>query len=161
METETIWLTDNGAVPNNPRLPVLVHRHVWPGGEAATIEAIFASHGWQPAWQNGINAALHFHSTAHEVLGIVIGSAQVQLGDATGPTCQVQAGDVLVLPAGTGHRRVTASPDLLVVGAYAAGHQPDMCDARPEAAPAARARIARLPDPPGCPVRGQAYPRRP
>ena len=40
--------------------------------------------GWLGAWVDGIYAFHHFHSTAHEVLGIVAGSASVILGGPKG-----------------------------------------------------------------------------
>jgi len=52
------------------------------------------------------------------VLGIVRGEAEVLFGGAKGRVLHLKPGDVVVLPAGTGHRRTSASRDLLVVGAY-------------------------------------------
>ena len=108
--------------PNNPALPVLLYRGVASGmapeGAATWLERLFARHGWANGWRNGIHPFLHFHSGTHEVLGIAAGQATVQLGGAAGPALAVAAGDVLVLPAGTGHQRLSASDELMVVGAY-------------------------------------------
>jgi uncharacterized protein YjlB len=113
---------DDGETPNNPVLPLLVyHRAFDVAGvrdPALPFEEAFAAHGWGRSWRNGIFDFLHFHTTAHEVLGIARGRARVQFGGARGQELEVEAGDVVVLPAGTGHRRLSASADLLVVGAY-------------------------------------------
>lgn len=113
---------DDGKTPNNPRLPLILYRDVLrvsPGQDpAAVCEDLFAKHGWANGWRNGIYGFLHFHTRTHEVLGIARGTARVEFGGDKGQTLDVQAGDVVVLPAGTGHRRVSSSADLLVVGAY-------------------------------------------
>jgi uncharacterized protein YjlB len=109
---------DDGAIPNS-RLPVLVYHDVKAAHEPSSCEALFASGDWLGAWWNGIYSFHHFHSTAHEVLGIVRGSAAVILGGpALGERFEVGVGDVLVLPAGTGHRNAGSTSDLLVIGAY-------------------------------------------
>ena len=112
---------DDGETPNNPALPLLVYRGVVArdgADPAAPFEEAFAAHGWGRSWRNGIHDFLHFHTRTHEVLGIARGRARVQFGGARGRDLEVQAGDVVVLPAGTGHLRLSASADLLVVGAY-------------------------------------------
>jgi uncharacterized protein YjlB len=85
---------------------------------AAPFERAFARHGWSDGWRNGIHPFLHFHTVTHEVLGIARGRATVEFGGAKGQVLTIEAGDVVILPAGTRHRRIAASGDLLVVGAY-------------------------------------------
>lgn len=112
---------DDGETPNNPALPLLVYRGAVAcaaADPAAAFEEAFAGHGWGRSWRNGIHDFLHFHTRTHEVLGIARGRARVQFGGSKGRELDVEAGDVVVLPAGTGHRCLSASADLLVVGAY-------------------------------------------
>jgi uncharacterized protein YjlB len=116
-------------VPNNPALPLLVYRDALETGPhcAEACEALFAANDWSGSWRNGMFARHHYHSTAHEVLGIAAGSVRVRLGGEGGATLELRAGDVVVIPAGVAHKNEGASPDLLVVGAYPAGQRPDMC----------------------------------
>lgn len=148
---------DDGAIPNNPALPFLVY----PGAlnlaaddPAATCEAVFAANDWGGSWRNGIYPFPHYHSTAHEVLGVCRGEAKVRFGGAAGIELTVCAGDVVVIPAGVGHQNLGASPDLLVVGAYPRGQRFDLCRGRPEERPQALENIARVPLPAADPVYG-------
>jgi uncharacterized protein YjlB len=140
----TFRFRDDGETPNNPDLPLVIYRNavVLDGSydPAAVFEEIFAVHHWRDSWRDGIYDFLHFHSMTHEVLGIARGAAKVQFGGARGRVLNVKAGDVVVLPAGTGHRRVGASKDLLVVGAYPATGRYDQ--PRPEGADHDKARAA-------------------
>jgi uncharacterized protein YjlB len=123
---ETHFFEDDGGVPNS-RLPVLVYHDIEAAREESSCEELFASNEWLGSWRDGIFSYHHFHSTAHEVLGIVSGSAAVILGGpSVGERFDVQAGDVLVLPAGTGHCNDGSSADLLVIGAYPDGMSWDL-----------------------------------
>jgi uncharacterized protein YjlB len=85
---------------------------------AAIIERVFASNQWRHSWRDSIYPYNHFHTRTHEVLGIAQGQVDVQFGGAHGKRLPLKSGDVVVIPAGVGHRRRKASGDLLVVGAY-------------------------------------------
>jgi uncharacterized protein YjlB len=115
---------DSEGIPNNPTLPVVIHHGVEEiVDDPAACERLFQSHGWGGNWRNGIFPFHHFHSNAHEVLGIVSGAAKVTLGGPGGERLTVEAGDVLVLPAGTGHKREDSGSGLLVIGGYPAGQE--------------------------------------
>ena len=104
-------LAPSGGIPNNPRLPLLVYPGAVPIEDpdpAAAFEALFERHGWTGAWRNGIFPFHHFHSTAHEVLGIFSGEAEVRLGGEDGVTLTVSPGDVVVIPAGVGHKKLSS-----------------------------------------------------
>ena len=72
---EEHFFADDRRVPNNPTLPLIVYRSALETGPrcAADCERLFADNGWSGAWRNGIYAHHHYHSTAHEVLGIAAG----------------------------------------------------------------------------------------
>jgi uncharacterized protein YjlB len=146
MELETWHAPPGDVIPNHPRFPVLIYR----GVDVSDARALFADHGWGGSWVNGIFDFHHFHSTSHEALAIVSGTATVELGGPQGEAFEVRAGDVLVLPAGTGHRRATARNGFTVVGAYPKGQED--YDLLREADDAARERIASLAAPPEDPV---------
>lgn len=156
---ETYHFGDDGTVPNSP-LPLVVYRGALPAGgdRAALCERMFAAHGWPDAWRNGIYAHHHYHSTAHEVLGIARGSARVRLGGEGGESVALEAGDVVVIPAGVAHKREAASGDLLVIGAYPQGQRPDLCRADKAAHDRALAAIGAVPLPGADPVTGDAGP---
>jgi uncharacterized protein YjlB len=125
---------------------------------AAVFEDIFQSNGWTDSWRDGVYDYLHYHSRIHEVLGIARGSAKVRFGGEHGRTIQLRAGDVAILPAGTGHQRIAASKTFLVVGAYPKAGTYDEC--LPTGADHARnaARVRKVPRPRSDPVFGAEGP---
>ncbi len=150
-------LADDGVFPNNDHLPLIVYREAvsLPARDpAAGFEALFAQHHWPPAWRYGVFAYHHYHSTAHEVLGIFRGHATVQFGGEQGVALSVRAGDVVVIPAGVAHKNLECSRDFCAVGAYPSGQQPDQCTGKPGERPGADANIARVPLPSTDPVYG-------
>lgn len=157
-EPLTLMFADDGVIPNNPALPLIWHRAAVdltgsPNPEQL-IEGVFLDNGWGAIWRNGIHPYMHYHSMIHEVLGIARGRAQVRVGGYQGNNLDVVAGDVVVLPAGTGHQGLWASPDLVVIGAYPASGQYNLCrGSRAEHAEAIKT-IPRVPVPDTDPVTG-------
>ena len=123
LEPLTFVFADDGLVPNNP-MPFLVYKAAIDVANAhpeKTIEGLFGAHGWGDMWRNGVYDYLHYHATVHEALGIARGHARVRFGGDRGKEIEIAAGDVAILPAGTGHQCLSASPDFSVVGAYPPG----------------------------------------
>lgn len=123
LEPLAIVFDDDGLVPNNP-MPLLLYR----GAVAVhdiepekSIEGLFRGNRWGGMWRNGIYDYLHYHSTVHEALGVARGQARVRFGGDKGREFEITAGDVAILPAGTGHQCLSASEDFSVVGAYPPG----------------------------------------
>ena len=124
----TFVFADDGLIPNNP-LPLLVYKgavDVRGGEPEATIERLFAANGWGAMWRNGVYDFAHYHATVHEALGIARGQAKVRFGGERGEVLEIAAGDVAILPAGTGHQCVSSSADFSVVGAYPPGPPMDL-----------------------------------
>ncbi len=159
MEPEILRFSGYGWMPNNPRLPVLVYRNalrLHSTDPAAQFEALFARNGWPPQWRNGVYSFHHYHSTAHEVMGVAAGEAELLLGGEQGTVVAVRSGDVVLLPIGTGHCRISASRDFLVVGAYPPDQHWDICRSAPS--PDAERRMRSLAFPKSDPVYGVAGP---
>ena len=163
-EPLTSHFKDDGAVPNNPRLPMLVYKGALDLSNnrdpEAEIEKLFAANGWgHGGWRNGIFPFTHYHSMIHEVLGIARGTAKVRFGGDKGKIIEVEPGDVAVLPAGTGHQRLSDKRGLVVIGGYPATGTYNLCRGdMPSDRIAALKTIPHVPQPSGDPVMGGAGP---
>jgi uncharacterized protein YjlB len=118
---------DDGETPNNSRFPLIVyrspvvlHRKFDP---AAIFEVLFQANKWGDGWRSTMYDYNHFHSGTHECLGIARGKLTAKFGGSKGRRIELKAGDVVVIPAGVGHKCVAQSKDLLIVGAYPANSQ--------------------------------------
>jgi uncharacterized protein YjlB len=127
----TFRFKDDGFIPNHPFWPVLLYSASvrLPKGldPAAVFEALFTSNNWGRSWRGGIYDFVHYHSRTHEVLAVARGWVRLQLGGPKGRILRAKAGDVAILPAGTGHQCLGASEDFLAIGAYPPGGVYDEC----------------------------------
>ena len=116
---------DDGSIPNNPNLPLLVYPGALPESERqpSRCKELLAENGWGGAWVDGVFAYHHYHSTSHEVLVVMEGGARIAFGGPEGNTVEVEAGDAVVIPAGVGHCNSGSSGDFTVVGAYPRGQE--------------------------------------
>ncbi len=155
MDTSKLLFKDDGKIPNS-RLPLVLYKNVFTekGSRGATwLENRFASNNWTNSWRNGIYSFHHYHSTSHEVLGIYSGKALIHLGGESGEKVKVEAGDVIIIPAGVGHKNL-GSDQLGVVGAYPDGRSWDLLRGLPGERPKADKNIAALPVPGADPILG-------
>jgi uncharacterized protein YjlB len=157
MKLESYQFQDDGVFPNG-RYPALIYRGVLdPNADLPrSFESLFARNGWTGAWRDGLFTFHHYHSTAHEVLGIYRGSVRIALG---GPgrgsrLVEVRAGDVVVVPAGLAHKNDRQTHDFGTVGAYPRGTSYDMMYGKKGERPLADRNIARVPLPSSDPVEG-------
>jgi uncharacterized protein YjlB len=116
---------DDGRIPNNPNLPLLVYPQALSEPERQTprCKELLAENGWGGAWVDGVFSYHHYHSTSHEVLCVVGGRAHITFGGPEEETVEVQAGDAVVIPAGVGHCNAGSGSDFVVVGAYPRGQE--------------------------------------
>lgn len=154
---KTFTLDDDGTFPNSPLPVILYPQAIEPDANdpAAAFEERFHANGWGGSWRNGIFTYHHYHAEAHEVLGCARGWVRVMLGGPNGREVRLEAGDVVLLPAGTSHRNLDHSPDYLIVGAYPPGQRPDMKYGEPGEYDAAKVAISRVPMPERDPVTGR------
>ncbi|MEN0054633.1 MAG: cupin domain-containing protein [Mucilaginibacter sp.] len=156
IEPEKLYFKDDGQIPNS-KYPLLLYRNAFNmrNDEGAEwLEKQFAANNWTNSWRNGVYSFHHYHSTSHEVLGVYSGSAMLHLGGEQGQKIKVQAGDIIVIPAGVGHKNL-GSDDLGIVGAYPDGRSWDVNKGLPGERPKTDQNIAALPIPLTDPLRGK------
>jgi uncharacterized protein YjlB len=153
---QTFHFGDDGKIPNNPKLPLLVYSIVLPQTQnlAADCQRLFTRNEWQGIWVNGIYDYHHYHSTAHEILGVISGTAEVQFGGEKGKIIQIRQGDAVIIPAGVGHCKKRSSADFRVVGAYPTGQTWDLCTGQPGERPGVLRNIEAVPLPETDPIYG-------
>ena len=148
----------SGGVPNN-RLPVVIYHRVIPPNtvdNADYLEHLFRANGWPPQWRYPVYTFTHFHSNTHEALGVFAGSARLQLGGEKGKVIEVKVGDVLLLPAGIGHKQISADEEFMLVGAYPPDVKADLCHDEPSELAARTKAVNAVPLPASDPVTGHS-----
>ncbi|MEJ8308345.1 cupin [Agrobacterium larrymoorei] len=126
MKIDHFTLSPSEWVPNHPTLPALLYSQIRADMDSSAFEDMFHDNGWTGIWRNGVFSYHHYHSGAHEVLGVGRGEAKLQIGGPDGKILDVRQGHCLLLPAGTGHKRLESSGDFQVVGAYPPGQEADI-----------------------------------
>jgi uncharacterized protein YjlB len=155
---ETLEFRPGGWVPNS-RLPVMLIRGALGGpSDDEEVHALYRANGWGGTWTWTVYDFHHYHSTAHEALAVAEGEATLMLGGPEGREVAMRAGDLVVLPAGTGHRRLGASGDFAVCGAYPPGQEADLLKATEANWQGAEARVAAVPLPRTDPFYGAGGP---
>jgi len=159
IQVQSFFLKEDGQTPNNPTLPVIFYQNAFDGeggGQSPEdIEGAFKSHGWTTGWTGDVHDELHYHSNTHEVLGVRRGSGTILAGGDSGQRLEVKPGDVILLPAGTGHMKVDSSDDFEVIGAYPDGAEPNKIKHDPAKAAQAKHTISNVGIPQLDPVFGE------
>ena len=156
IEPKRLLLNAARAVPNS-KFDLLLYNGIIPADKrdgAEYLERLFSKNGWPPMWRWQLFGYAHYHPNTHECVGVARGSATVQLGGDDGPKMAIKRGDVAVIPAGVGHKQISASADFLLVGAYPPGMAPDVYRDDPALMESARLRISKVPMPKTDPVNG-------
>jgi len=157
IEPVTYYFLDDGIIPNS-KLPLVVYKNAFSqrgSAGAFWLEDRFETNHWSNSWRNGVFSYHHYHSISHEVLGIYEGSATLLLGGENGKPLEVQAGDILIIPAGVGHKNLNSSKEFSVVGAYPNGMNYNVLTGKPDERPRADENIAKVPIPDSDPLLGK------
>ncbi|MFZ4452400.1 cupin domain-containing protein [Salibacterium aidingense] len=148
---------DDGEIPNNEALPVILYSSVF-SEQTEECRRIFERHNWTNSWIGGVFDFHHYHSNAHEVLGVINGEARIKIGGREGTSFDLEKGDVIVLPAGTGHKKMSSSFEFEMVGAYPDGMDYNLKTGEPGERPDVLKDIQEVPLPDQDPVFGEDGP---
>src|SRR6266705_71631 len=162
VQPEQFSFKDDGIFPNSV-MPLLFYQEalITEAKDPASIfEQRFAKNDWTNSWRNGVYSFPHYHSTTHEALGVYCGAATLRLSGERSSDVKVYAGDVIVIPAGVPHQKISASEDFAVVGAYPDGREWDLLRGLPGERPKSDHNIAALPIPDNDPIYGADGPLR-
>ena len=154
---EVYYFKDDGIIPNS-RYPLLLYKNAFSkkGNEGAEwLEAQFKNNNWFNSWRWGIYPFHHYHSNTHEVLGCYQGTAEIHLGGPQGKKFNISAGDIIVIPAGVGHKCISHSQDFTVVGAYPNGMEWDLVKEEKNKYEQSLANIKKVPLPDQDPLEGR------
>lgn len=117
-------MAGDGCVPNSALAALIFHKaidfeKVGSSQAADQIERVIRENDWYLDWIDSVYRKTHYHSTAHEVLVIFKGKATLQLGGRKSLNVRpVEPGDIVVIPAGVGHKRIDSTDDFTVFGLY-------------------------------------------
>ncbi len=154
---KTYYFKDDGIIPNS-KYPLLVYQNVFSergNAGAHFLEQKFKSNHWYNSWRWGVYPFHHYHSITHEVLGVFQGNALLHMGGPKGEKVNVKAGDILVIPAGVGHKCISHSDDFTVVGAYPNGMEWDLIKEEKDKHNQSVQNIAKVPFPSADPIAGK------
>jgi uncharacterized protein YjlB len=157
------FLSPDFTFPNNEYLPLMLYKDALTLEysdelNAIYIEKLFRKNDWKNSWRDGIYDYHHYHSNAHEAMGVFRGSAKIQAGGPNGVMLDLTKGDVIIIPAGVAHKSLHASSDFKCVGAYPSGQEYDMKYGEPGEKQQSLINIASTPLPTCDPVFGKQGP---
>lgn len=103
--------------------PLYIYHAAFPAINAGAVSAHLRQVGVvEPQWTYPMYRQHHFHSTTHEVLVVLSGAARLCFGGSVENPDKVEqrveAGDVMVLPAGVGHAMLQDEGGFMMLGCY-------------------------------------------
>ncbi|EPS38973.1 hypothetical protein H072_7277 [Dactylellina haptotyla CBS 200.50] len=135
-------VSSHGLIPNTSLhgIPFIHYKSAFASAASPDdVEQTLYANGWNPTWRYTMYKSSHFHSTTHEALVVISGSAEILLGGDENPhavTVTVKTGDAMFMPVGVAHRLVKdvggrgwgGGEGFTMVGAYPVGGEAwDMC----------------------------------